>query len=156
MLFDLCGSGDPHDSRSGDRRYTSGAAPSAALYNKPMPELPEVETIARGVNRRVRGDRIVQAWFSRLRQTFKTPASRQAKGLAERTILAVHRTGKHIVFELGSGTSAARAPKGDANAKQATTPDAQWIVHLGNDGAIAGCDAGCSRGPAHARAARLG
>ncbi len=88
-----------------------------------MPELPEVETIARGVNRRVRGDRIVQAWFGKRPQTFKNPASRQAKGLAGRTILAVHRTGKHIVFELSAETSA-------------TTPDAQWIVHLGMTGRL--------------------
>ena len=73
-----------------------------------MPELPEVETIARGVNRRVRGDRIVQVWFGKRPQTFKTPTSRQAKGLAGRTILAVHRTGKHIVFELGAEADGVR------------------------------------------------
>jgi formamidopyrimidine-DNA glycosylase len=102
-----------------------------------MPELPEVETIARGVNRRVRGDRIVQAWFGKRPQTFKTPTSRQAKGLAGRTILAVHRTGKHIVFELGAGASAAATlEQGDANANQATAPDAQWIVHLGMTGRL--------------------
>jgi formamidopyrimidine-DNA glycosylase len=88
-----------------------------------MPELPEVETIARGVDRRVRGERIVQAWFGRLPQTFKTPQSQQAKGLAGRTILAVHRTGKHIVFELGTEASAG-------------APEAQWIVHLGMTGRL--------------------
>jgi formamidopyrimidine-DNA glycosylase len=107
-----------------------------------MPELPEVETVARGVNRRVRGDRIVQAWFGKRPQTFKTPPSRQAKGLTGRTILAVHRTGKHIVFELGAGASAAgaTAQQGDAIANQATAPDAQsdaqWIVHLGMTGRL--------------------
>jgi formamidopyrimidine-DNA glycosylase len=88
-----------------------------------MPELPEVETVARGVNKHVRGDRIVQAWFGKRPQTFKNPASRQAKGLAGRTILAVHRTGKHIVFELSAEASAAAA-------------DAQWIVHLGMTGRL--------------------
>jgi formamidopyrimidine-DNA glycosylase len=117
-------------------------ARSAALYNKAMPELPEVETIARGVHRRVRGDRIVQAWFGKRPQTFKTPASRQAKGLAGRTILAVHRTGKHIVFELGSEALSTRATaqRADAKANQATAPiaqsDAQWIVHLGMTGRL--------------------
>ena len=102
-----------------------------------MPELPEVETVARGVNRRVRGDRIVQAWFGKRPQTFKTPPSRQAKGLAGRTILAVHRTGKHIVFELGAGARAgATAQQGHAHANQATAPDAQWIVHLGMTGRL--------------------
>src|ERR1035437_1603638 len=66
-----------------------------------MPELPEVETIARGVNERLRGDRIVEVWFGRHPQPFKTPAVRQARGLEGRAILAVHRTGKHIVCELG-------------------------------------------------------
>jgi formamidopyrimidine-DNA glycosylase len=118
-----------------------------------MPELPEVETIARGVNRRVRGDRIVQVWFGKRPQTFKTPTSRQAKGLAGRTILAVHRTGKHIVFELGAEVSGVRqqsagipplpaknAVKDGApaqvSANQATAPDAQWIVHLGMTGRL--------------------
>ena len=64
--------------------------------------MPEVETIARGVNERLRGDRIVEVWFGRHPQPFKTPAARQARGLEGRAILAVHRTGKHIVCELGA------------------------------------------------------
>jgi formamidopyrimidine-DNA glycosylase len=87
-----------------------------------MPELPEVETIARGVHARLRGDRIVKAWFSSHREPFKTSPVRQAKGLEGRLILAVHRTGKHIVCELGSGVGA--------------TPEAQWIVHLGMTGRL--------------------
>ena len=46
-----------------------------------MPELPEVETIARGVDARVRGDRIMQAWFASHSEPFKTPPAQQAKGL---------------------------------------------------------------------------
>jgi len=99
-----------------------------------MPELPEVETVARGVDKHVRGDRIVHAWFSNLPQPFKTPPSQQAKGLAGRAILAVHRTGKHIVFELGalgkeSGRSATSTKKG-------AEPAGQWIVHLGMTGRL--------------------
>ena len=108
-----------------------------------MPELPEVETVARGVNKRVRGDRIVQAWFGNRPQTFKTPPGRQAKGLAGRTILAVHRTGKHIVFELGTaaGAGGRRDQPGDTdpkqtNANQAGKSEAQWIVHLGMTGRL--------------------
>ena len=93
-----------------------------------MPELPEVETIARGVDKRVRGDRIVQVWFSRLPQPFKSPRARQAKGLTGRTILAVHRTGKHIVAELGSSAS--------EHEREARRPCAQWIVHLGMTGRL--------------------
>jgi formamidopyrimidine-DNA glycosylase len=87
-----------------------------------MPELPEVETIARGVHERVRGDRIVLAWFSNHSQPFKTPRARQAKCLEGRVFLSIHRTGKHIVCELGSALAAA--------------PDAQWIVHLGMTGRL--------------------
>jgi formamidopyrimidine-DNA glycosylase len=87
-----------------------------------MPELPEVETIARGVDVRVRGDRVTEVWFSRHKEPFKTAASTQAKGLAGRTILSVHRTGKHIVCELG-----------DVGGDE---PLAQWIVHLGMTGRL--------------------
>lgn len=99
------------------------------LYNRPMPELPEVETIARGVEARLRGDRIVQAWFGSHREPFKTPPAQQAAGLEGRTILAVHRTGKHIVCELGQ----AAAARSDG---AAVPPDAQWIVHLGMTGRL--------------------
>ena len=94
-----------------------------------MPELPEVETIARGVNKRLRGDRIVEAWFSSHREPFKTPPARQVKGLEGRAILSVHRTGKHIVCELGAVTS-------KVNAEPGKTPSAQWIVHLGMTGRL--------------------
>ena len=94
-----------------------------------MPELPEVETVARGVHARVSGDRIVEAWFSSHREPFKNPAARQARGLAGRLILAVHRTGKHIVCEL----SAAGAQAAEA---QSAPPAAQWIVHLGMTGRL--------------------
>jgi formamidopyrimidine-DNA glycosylase len=96
-----------------------------------MPELPEVETIARGVNQRVRGDRIVHVWLGGHREPFKTPALRQAKGLEGRVLLSVHRTGKHIVCELGP---AARGGKGSIS--PAATPEAQWIVHLGMTGRL--------------------
>src|ERR1700722_6752774 len=103
-----------------------------------MPELPEVETIARGVDKRVRGDRIVEVWFSRHPQPFKTPRARQARELVGRTILSVHRAGKHIVCELSSSTAmlGAKKPsahKADINEPYALKPDAhqkpdaQWI-----------------------------
>lgn len=88
-----------------------------------MPELPEVETVARGVHDRVRGQQIQDIWFSSYPQPFKAAPVRQARLLEGRTILAVHRTGKHIVVEL------ARTPK-------AAAPDAQWIVHLGMTGRL--------------------
>jgi formamidopyrimidine-DNA glycosylase len=94
-----------------------------------MPELPEVETIARGADRRVRGDRIVQVWFCRYPQPFKTPPDRQARQLQGRTMLAIHRTGKHIVCELS-------AAPGKSSPQDAGEPAAQWIVHLGMTGRL--------------------
>jgi formamidopyrimidine-DNA glycosylase len=94
-----------------------------------MPELPEVETIACGVNERVRGQRIVQAWFCSHPQPFKTPAARQARGLEGRTVLSVHRTGKHIVCELGAALGGP-LDQGDRE------PTAQWVVHLGMTGQL--------------------
>ena len=93
-----------------------------------MPELPEVETIARGVNDRVQGDLITEAWFDSHREPFKTPPARQAAGLEGRRILAVHRTGKHIVCELG--------PPSDPSLPDQSSPSAQWIVHLGMTGRL--------------------
>jgi formamidopyrimidine-DNA glycosylase len=103
-----------------------------------MPELPEVETIARGVNERVRGDRIVEAWFSSYPQPFKTPAAKQSEALAGLVILEVHRTGKHIVVELGAADTA--LPRGGRKKPTPKTPAsrvvAQWIVHLGMTGRL--------------------
>ncbi len=125
-----------------------------------MPELPEVETIARGVNERLRGDRIVEAWFGSHREPFKTPPARQAKGMEGRRILAVHRIGKHIVCELGpadrsvhshpgrseraAGPSTRSARSGAARVEHPNVglgelenePEAQWIVHLGMTGRL--------------------
>ena len=87
-----------------------------------MPELPEVETIARGVDERLRGDRIVEVWFSSYTQSFKNSPAEQAAGLEGRTVLGVRRVGKHIVCDLGDAGS--------------QTPSAQWIVHLGMSGRL--------------------
>jgi len=87
-----------------------------------MPELPEVETIARGVHNRTRGDRIVEVWFGSHTEPFKTAAAEQAKALEGRLIRGVNRSGKHIVCDLG--------PAG------ARHSDAQWVVHLGMTGRL--------------------
>jgi formamidopyrimidine-DNA glycosylase len=94
-----------------------------------MPELPEVETIANGVHERLHGDRIVQAWFGSHPEPFKTPPEEQAAGLEGRILLAVHRTGKHIVCELGRANGRRRAG-------QTEKPQAEWIVHLGMTGRL--------------------
>lgn len=82
-----------------------------------MPELPEVETIARGVHQRVRGERIESTWFSQKSEPFKSTPQLMAKELPGQTIARVHRVGKHIVFDLEGS-------------------DLQWIVHLGMTGRL--------------------
>jgi formamidopyrimidine-DNA glycosylase len=91
-----------------------------------MPELPEVETVARGVHDRIHGQQIADVWFSSHRQPFLTPPAQQARLLEGCTVLAVHRTGKHIVAEL------ARGP-------QAAAPSVEWIIHLGMTGRLLVC-----------------
>jgi len=108
----------------------------------PMPELPEVETIAAGVNRKLRGDAILSVWFSRFREPFKTAPDEMAAALANRRIRRVRRVGKHIVFDLdacGEATDGATgkgsAPSGSRG--RAKGPAAlQWIVHLGMSGRL--------------------
>jgi formamidopyrimidine-DNA glycosylase len=102
-----------------------------------MPELPEVETIARGVDARVRGERIVEAWFGGHREPFKTPPAKQARGLEGRVILGVHRTGKHIVCDLSNPGRADGNLSNQSEAEpKAQEPNAQWIVHLGMTGRL--------------------
>jgi formamidopyrimidine-DNA glycosylase len=87
-----------------------------------MPELPEVETIARGVDERLRGDRIETVWFSEKPEPFNSPPQLMAKELHNRRIDRVHRVGKHIVFDLAD--------------RPASSPGLQWIVHLGMTGRL--------------------
>jgi formamidopyrimidine-DNA glycosylase len=87
-----------------------------------MPELPEVETIANGVDRRVRGDSIVSAWFSNYKEPFKTPPAEMAAALAGLRIARAYRVGKHIVVDL--------------TAKSSSKLKAQWLVHLGMTGRL--------------------
>jgi formamidopyrimidine-DNA glycosylase len=110
------------------RRASFAGTTLIFLYNRLMPELPEVETIARGVDERLRGDRIVEVWFCSHPQPFKTPPGAQAAALAGRGILGVHRSGKHIVCELG--------PKSKRSVSSKDQPEAQWIVHLGMTGRL--------------------
>ena len=100
-----------------------------------MPELPEVETIARGVDARVRGDLIVVAWFGPKRDLLKTPAAAQVKGLESRTIAGVRRMGKHIVVGLAA-TGPRTARRNGVTDQRGVEEDAQWIVHLGMTGRL--------------------
>ena len=84
-----------------------------------MPELPEVETIANGLNKRVAGDRIESVWVGSKPEPLKSPAPEISRVLEGARVEQVRRVGKHIVFDLQSAGN----PGGS-----------QWIVHLGMTG----------------------
>ncbi|HEY6446704.1 MAG TPA: bifunctional DNA-formamidopyrimidine glycosylase/DNA-(apurinic or apyrimidinic site) lyase [Acidobacteriaceae bacterium] len=103
-----------------------------------MPELPEVETIARGVDRRLRGDTIVSAWFSAHKEPFKTPPDAMAAALPGQRIAQVRRVGKHIVVDLEAGAKAVESrPKARPRATRPSALHAgQLLVHLGMTGQL--------------------
>ena len=105
------------------------------VYPDSMPELPEVETIARGLDKRVAGDTVESVWIGSRKQPLKSPAGVIARTLEGRRIVRVHRAGKHIVFNLEGGERAQKTqPKKKTSAGDAVT--AQWIVHLGMTGRL--------------------
>ena len=65
-----------------------------------MPELPEVETIVRGLDKRITGDTIESVWIGSRPQVLKSPAAAIAAALEGRKVVRVHRAGKHIVIDL--------------------------------------------------------
>jgi formamidopyrimidine-DNA glycosylase len=83
-----------------------------------MPELPEVETIATGLHKRVSGERIESVWLGRKPEPLKSPAAEIARTLEGACVKEVRRVGKHIVFDLAGRNDGHR----------------QWIVHLGMTG----------------------
>jgi formamidopyrimidine-DNA glycosylase len=100
-----------------------------------MPELPEVETIARGLARRVTGDVIESIWLGKKPEPLKSSAREIAAALDGARIAAVRRMGKHIVFDL-ERNGVARAPSPDKARHSQATPKAQFIVHLGMTGSL--------------------
>ena len=75
-----------------------------------MPELPEVETIARGLASRVTGDVIESVWLGSKPEPLKSPAAEIVATLESRRIAGVRRVGKHIVFDLEPAGDVGRAP----------------------------------------------
>lgn len=65
-----------------------------------MPELPEVEIVARSLNKIVSNRKIATAELLRPRLAPDTPADRFAKLLRDARINFVHRRGKHVLFDL--------------------------------------------------------
>ena len=87
-----------------------------------MPELPEVETIARGLDRRLAGDRIESVWIGSKSEPLKSPAAEIERVLSGAGIVRFRRAGKHLVCDLETGTG-----------------PAQWIIHLGMTGRCIVC-----------------
>ncbi len=123
-----------------------------------MPELPEVETIARGLSSRVMGDVIESVWLGSKPEPLKSPAAEIVGTLESRRITAVRRVGKHIVFDLELADGVRRAPSPARGRTSLRRPlprkktagegahptqgsSAQWIVHLGMTGRIVVCEA---------------
>jgi formamidopyrimidine-DNA glycosylase len=92
-----------------------------------VPELPEVETIARGLAKRVTGDVIESVWLGSKPEPLKSSAVEIEAALVYRQIADVRRSGKHIVFDL---VTSEESPRNSA---------AQWIVHLGMTGRLLVC-----------------
>ncbi len=97
-----------------------------------MPELPEVETIARGLDRHVTGDLIESVWVGGKPEPLKSPAAEIVSTLEHSQIARVRRVGKHIVVDLGRHT-AKRTPQ---KSRKNSSKTAQWIVHLGMTGQL--------------------
>lgn len=124
-----------------------------------MPELPEVETIARGLAKRITGEVIESVWLGQKKEPLKSPAAQIARVLEHSRISAVRRMGKHIVFDLepehvaGMPSSAkgrnskqrlnSRSPRHAGEGARATSTGShtQWIVHLGMTGSLRICEA---------------
>ena len=116
------------------------------MYSDEVPELPEVETIARGLDKRVAGDVIESVWIGSKKQVLKSSAVAIASTIEGKRILRVHRAGKHIVFDLeatGEQVSGKKRKGGSRveSRRAASLQTAQWIVHLGMTGRMVVCEA---------------
>jgi formamidopyrimidine-DNA glycosylase len=70
-----------------------------------MPELPEVELVAKSLDALVKNRRIITAELLRARLAPSNPPEDFAARLKETTISRVHRRGKHVLFELENGNT---------------------------------------------------
>ena len=68
-----------------------------------MPELPEVELVAKSLDFLIKGRKIVAAELLRERLAPETNPSSFAETLGNSTINFIHRRGKHVLFNLDNG-----------------------------------------------------
>lgn len=92
-----------------------------------MPELPEVETVRRGLEQRVVGCRIERVEVGRERTVRRTSRQQVIDGLTGATVLAAGRRGKYLVCPLDTGDS--------------------LMVHLRMSGRLLVADPGAARPP---------
>jgi formamidopyrimidine-DNA glycosylase len=131
-----------------------------------MPELPEVETIAQGLAKRITGDVVQSVWLGEKPEPLKSPAGEIVAALEHSRIAAVRRMGKHIVFDL-ERKSAGRTSSGKERKQKPArrgaesvppsmapaltgksarptqpnlTPSSLWVVHLGMTGRLQVCE----------------
>jgi formamidopyrimidine-DNA glycosylase len=106
-----------------------------------VPELPEVETIVRGLDKRVSGETIDSVWIGSRKQPLKSSAAKIASTLEDKQIVRVHRAGKHIVFDLES-QNPVRTKTRPGTSRRKQNSHTQWIVHLGMTGRMLVCEPG--------------
>lgn len=87
-----------------------------------MPELPEVETVARSLARHLTGDTIERIWLGEKPEPLKSSAQEIAETVEGTRILGARRVGKQIVIDL--------AKPGEKSETR------QWIIHLGMTGRL--------------------
>jgi len=117
-----------------------------------MPELPEVETIARSLAKRVTGDVIDSVWIGSKPEPLKSSARAIAALLEGSRIERVHRAGKHLVIDLRHSAVQSEPAHRDIQAHsgrrnrlqnqrlitavRAQDAGGHWIVHLGMTGRL--------------------
>jgi formamidopyrimidine-DNA glycosylase len=102
-----------------------------------MPELPEVETIARGLAQNLTGDVIESVWLGSKPEPLTSPPREIVNMLEQARIAGVRRVGKHIVVDLSREPRAARRKqKAVRSVRGDGDMQAQWIVHLGMTGRL--------------------
>src|SRR5579863_9927497 len=130
-----------------------------------MPELPEVETIAQGLAKRIIGDVVQSVGLGEKPEPLKSPAGEIVAALEHSRFARIRRMGKHIVFDLErksvGRTSSAKERKQKAERRGAESLPASmasalvgksarptqpspavgslWIVHLGMTGRLQIC-----------------
>ena len=103
-----------------------------------MPELPEVEIVARSLHQIVSGRKIESARLLRERLAPDCPPQRFTRDLSNGQINYVHRRGKHVLFDLDNGRTLITHLRmsGKFMLLDADTPDPKFthaILHFGND-----------------------